>query len=69
MTIRPGRMMSNAAAKALYAGRDLGKACSSCRFYDESRGTDLAVCRRHKIRTNIAACCREYDGKGVSRGA
>lgn len=62
---RPGRMMSNARAKELYGGQELGEACRNCRFYDESRGTDLAVCRRHKIRTNIAACCREYDAKGA----
>ena len=60
---RPGRMMGNALAKRLFAGQDLGEACANCRYYDESRGTDLAVCRRHKIRTNIAACCREYEGK------
>jgi hypothetical protein len=65
MTIRPGRMMDNARAKELFAGQDLGEACASCRFFDESRGTDLAVCRRHKIRTNIAASCREYDKKGA----
>ena len=62
---RPGQMMSNALAKETYAGRDPGKACLSCRFFDESRGTDLAVCRRHKIRTNIAASCKEYDGKNA----
>ena len=65
---RPGRMMSNALAKQLYEGRDLGKACRSCRFYDESRGTDLAVCRRHKIRTNIAAVCGEYEKNGLLIG-
>ena len=57
---RPGRMMSNTLAKELYTGRDLGKACASCRFYDESLGTDLPPCRRHKIRTNMAASCGEY---------
>lgn len=61
--IRPGRMMDNARAKELFAGKDLGEACLNCRFFDESRGTDLAVCKRHKIRTNIAASCGDYDGK------
>ncbi len=61
MTIRPGRMMSNSLARQLYAGRDPGKACLHCRFFDESRGTELAICRRHKIRTNIAAVCGEYE--------
>ena len=63
--IRPGRMMNNALAKELFADKDLGEACRNCRFYDESLGTDLAVCRRHKIRTNIAACCGEYAKKGA----
>ena len=60
---RPGRMMDNARAKEIYAGMELGKACAHCRFYDESLRTDLAVCRKHKIRTNIAASCRDYDRK------
>ena len=60
---RPGRLMSNTLAKELYGGKDLGEACLNCRFFDESRGTELAVCRRHKIRTNIAASCREYSEK------
>ena len=61
---RPEQKMGNALAKGA-AGRDLGKACLNCRFYDESRGTDLAVCKRHKIRTYIAASCKEYDGKNA----
>ncbi len=65
---RPGRMMPNSRAKEIYGGMELGKACVHCRFYDESRETDLAICRKHKIRTNIAASCRDYDGKVPEAG-
>ncbi len=66
---RPGRMMSNIRAREIYAGKDLGKACMNCRFYDESLGADLPICRRHKIRTNMAANCGEYEGKDCSKTA
>ena len=66
---RPGMKMNNTLAKELYAGRDLGRACASCRFYDEGLGLEFPICRRHKIRTNLAANCKEYDEKAQAKGA
>ncbi len=56
-------------AENLPAGGEGGKACRSCRFFDERRGGEAAVCRRHKIRTYTAGCCGEYDGRGGLREA
>ena len=42
--------MTNTRCKELFAGEDLGEACANCRFYDESRGTDQAMCRKWKIK-------------------
>ena len=66
---RPGMKMLNSKAREIYAGRELGKACINCRFYDESLGAELPVCRRHKIRTNLAASCGEYEEKARAKGA
>ena len=66
MTVRQGCMTGSSAVKTIYAGRDPGRTCSGCRFYDESPGADLAFCRRHKIRTGFAASCRDFDGKTIS---
>ncbi len=39
------------------------EACASCRFCENSRGEDCAVCRKHKIRTYAAGSCGDYDRK------
>ena len=61
--IKVPRMMSNARCKEVFAGEDLGEACANCRFYDESRGTTLAVCKVFKIKTVVAAYCNHYEKK------
>ena len=40
------------------------KCCGSCRFFDDSRGSDLALCRKWKIRTADACDCMEWNGEG-----
>jgi len=62
-------MMTNTRCKQLFAGEDLGEACANCRFYDESRGTDQAMCRKWKIKTVVAASCRQYEKKADSHEA
>ena len=66
---RPEYMRSSAGAKGIFGGKDPGEACVNCRFFDESRGTVPAVCRRHKIWTHTAACCGEYEEKREARRA
>ncbi len=67
--MRPGRMMSSTGAVEILSGRNPGKACANCRFCDESPGADLPVRRRHRIRTNMAAVCGEYEEKACGRSA
>ena len=62
-------MMTNTGCKQLFAGEDLGEACANCRFYDESRGRDQAMCRKWKIKTVVAASCRQYEKKVDSHEA
>lgn len=57
------RMMSNSRCKEVFAGEDLGQSCSNCKYYDESHGVDLAVCKKHKILTVVAALCGQWEEK------
>ena len=61
--------MTNTRCKEVFAGEDLGEACANCRFYDESRGTDQAMCRKWKIITVVAASCKQYEKKFDPREA
>ena len=58
--------MSILRCKEVLAGKDHGEACANCRFYDESRGTEQAVCRKWKIKTAVAASCGQYEKKADS---